>query len=182
MKTISQANLVKLLLNPSVSGINGASFIGLDTLTEVKTLLGGKANPMKGKVQKCTIGSSVMVFQNKNVNGYGEMVKRRLEAEGKDVDFKVSPRRWGVRIEGTPLVHHINDEGEENYYLEVIFLSSGKSSYLLSGQPIKKELIQGLPTKKEGTQGGLNNKVIIRSYNINSISRITINKETYIVQ
>jgi hypothetical protein len=140
-------------------------------------LKGGKANPMKGLVQKATIGSSVMVFQNKNSNGYENMVRRRLEAEGKNPDFEVKPRVWGQRIEGTPLVEH---KGE--YYLEVIFLKAGETSFFHMGKPIKKELIQGLDSdKEEGSQGGLDNKVIIRSYKIASVARITINKEVYIV-
>jgi len=177
MKKITRKELIELLLNPAVSGINGASFIGLDTLTDVD-LKGGKSNPMKGLVQKAVIGSSVMVFQNKNSNGYENMVRRRLEAEGKNAEsFELKPRVWGTRIEGTPIVEH-----KGSYYLEVIFLKSGVTSYFLSGKPIKKDLIQGLDTsKEEGTQGGLDNKVIIRSFKIESIARITINKEVYIV-
>ena len=113
MKKITKKQLVELLLNPEVSGINGASFIGLDTLTDVK-LTGGKSNPMQGLVQKASIGSSVMVFQNKNSNGYENMVRRRLEAEGKNAEtFEVKPRAWGTRIENTPLVHHIDKKGNE---------------------------------------------------------------------
>ena len=181
MKKITSLELISLLLNPEISGINGASFIGIDTLTDV-TLKGGKANSMQGLVQKANIGSSVMVFQNKNSNGYENMVRRRLEAEGKNTDFEVKPRVWGQRIEGTPIVHHVDKKGNENYYLEVIFLKSGDVSYSLSSKPIKKSLIEGLEDdKEEGVQGGLDNKVIIRSYKIASISRITINKDTYIV-
>jgi hypothetical protein len=177
MLAITRQQLVQLLLNPTVSGINGASFIGLDTVT-VPTLKGGKSNPMKDRVEKCSTGHNVIVFQNKNSNGYSNMVKRRLEAEGKNPEtFELKPRRWGVRIEGTPLVEH-----KGNYYFEVIFLNAGKSTYLLDGKPIKKELVQGLDLdKEEGSQGGLNDKVIIRTYKIASISRITINKETYMV-
>lgn len=177
MKSITLAELVALFLNPEISGINGASFIGIDSLTEVK-LSGGKANPMQGLVQKVTEGSSVMVFQNKNSNGYENMVRRRLESEGKEVNFSVSPRVWGERIQGCPLVAH---KGE--YYLEVIFLKAGKTSYLFNGSPIEKANIQGMPENPEGgEQGGLENKVIIRTYKIASLTRITINKETYIIK
>jgi len=177
MKKITRKELIELLLNSAISGINGASFIGLDTLTDVD-LKGGKANSMKGLVQKATVGSSVMVFQNKITNGYANMVRRRLETEGKDPDsFELKPRVWGVRIEGTPMVEH-----KGTYYLEVIFLKAGETSYFFSGKPIRKDLIQGLDTpKEEGNQGGLDNKVIIRTYKVDSIARITINKEVYIV-
>jgi len=175
MKAISQDTLVKLLLNPEISGINGASFIGIDTMTTEK-LTGGKKNDQQGRVRKMTTSSSVMVFQNKNSNAYENMVKRRLEAEGKSTTFEVKPRVWGVRIEGTPLIEH-----NGRFYLEVIFLKSGDTSYMLDDQPIKKDLINGLPVKKASGQGGLNDQVIIRSFKIESLSRITINKETYLI-
>lgn len=177
MKNISRAELVKFLMNPTVSGINGNTFVGLDTLSVVK-LTGGKGNPFQGRVQKANAGSQVQVFQNKNSSSYGNMVQRRLNKEGNEVEFQLSPRTWGVRVEGTPIIEH-----KGTYYLEVIFIKSGDTSYLLDGQPIKKDLIQGLPIAKGGTQGGLTdeNKVIIRSYKIDSLTRITINKETYLV-
>ena len=175
MNTINRKQLIELFLNPEISGLNGSSFIGIDTLTNVK-LTGGKSNPMQDKVQKATIGSNVMIFSNKNSNGYSNMVKRRLESEGKESNFEVKPRTWGIRIENTPLVLH-----KEEYYLEAIFLKSGQSLYFLEGKPIKKDLVQGLDKKEEGEQGGLDNKVIIRSYKVSSICRITINKEVYII-
>ncbi len=175
MKTISKANLVQFLMNPTISGISGNTFVGLDTLTVVK-LTGGKGNVMQGKVQKANAGSQVQVFQNKTKSAYGSMVQRRLNKEGKEVEFQLSPRTWGVRVEGTPILEH---KGE--FYLEVIFIKSGETSYLLDGKPIKKDLIQGLPVSKGGTQGGLEDKVIIRTYKIASLTRVTINKETYLV-
>ena len=177
IKTITQKELVSIFLNPAVSGITGNSFIGIDTMT-TETLTGGKKNPMKDRVQKLTIGSNVQVFSNKNSNGYANMVARRLDKEGKEVEFELKPRVWGQRIENTPIVEH-----KGGFYLEVIFLKSGQTSYLLDSKPIKKDLIEGLKVKKEGSQGGLSeeNKVIIRTYKVASISRITINKQTYIV-
>ena len=176
MKKITTKELVELFLNPEVSGLNGASFIGVDTLTDVK-LSGGKSNPMLGGVQKGSVGNSVMIFSNKNSNGYANMVAKRLAAEDKDPSsFQVAPRVWGTRIENTPLVEH---KGE--YYLEVIFLKAGQTSYYYNGKPIKKELIQGLPEKVEGEQGGLQDKVIIRTFKTSSIGRITINKEVYLI-
>ena len=177
MKKITRKELKELFLNPEISGLNGATFVGLDALTTEK-LSGGKQNPMQGLVQKSNVGNSVMVFQNKSSNGYENMVRRRLLAEGKDPDtFELKPRKWGVRIEGTPLVLH-----EGNYYLEVIFLVAGTVTYLHNGKPIRKDLIEGLKTdSEEGTQGGLNNKVIIRTYKLESITRLTINKEVYLI-
>jgi len=156
------------------NNLSGASFISIDTCTPV-TLSGGKKNPLQGRVTKVVTGSNVMVFQNKNQNGYDNMVKRRLHNEGKDPDsFVIGPRQWGVREEGSPFVTH---KGKE--YLEVIFLSSGTVQYYVDGV-VHNGPIQGLRTNPvEGHQGGLNNKVIIRTYTVDHIQSITINKNQY---
>ena len=156
--------------------VNGASFAGMDTLTNV-TLKGGKSNPMQGRVTKAVKGSSVMVFTNKKSNGYENMVKRHLEAEGKDPDsFELGPRAWGTRLPELPLVEH---KGE--VYLEVIFLKAGEVTYLLDGIPTPKDMIQGLEEKEEGHQGGLSEskKVIIRTYKLPSIKRLRMNGQEY---
>jgi len=157
--------------------VNGSTFIGIDTAT-IPILKGGQKNDMQGRVTKLSTGNNVMVFQNKNVNAYQKMVERRLLSEGKTPIFELKPRKWGERIKGTPLIEH-----KGQFYLEVIFLKPGSVTYLLDGKPIRKELITGLDTnKKEGEQAGLENKVIIRTFKMLSIARITLNKETFIVE
>lgn len=66
----------------AVANVNGASFVSISTVTTPK-LTGGKSNPHQGRVQKVMTSANVMVFQNKNSNGYENMVNRRLIAEGK---------------------------------------------------------------------------------------------------
>jgi len=158
-----------------LDNVNGGSFISMDTIT-TPALLGGKSNPMKGRIRKHNKGASIMVFQNKKTNAYDNMVKRRLIAEGKDPDlFKLSPRAWGTRLAGTPLVEH-----KGALYLEVIFLASGQTSYTLDDQPIDKADIQGLnESKPEGNQGGLEGKVIIRTFKLDSIARLSIGEHSY---
>jgi len=154
--------------------INGATFITIDTDTDPR-LLGGKKNLFKPITRKITLGANVMVFQNKSTNGYKNMIQKRLKAEGKDPEaFKISPRQWGTRIDNTPFVEH---KGE--MYLEVIFLSSGKTHYEVSGICTPSSSIEGIPAKKvEGTQGELNDKVIIRTFKVSSLRSITINHKT----
>ena len=162
-------NLLKVLMD----GVNGASFISIDTVTSV-TLPGGKANLLQGRVTKKTTGSSVMVFQNKTTNGYENMVNRRLEEEGHSVaSFTVGPRQWGQRIENTPFVEH-----NGQVYLEVIFLHPGETTYLLDGQPSTNPNVIP-PTKSTDNWGqdGLVNKVIIRTFKVENITGITINKQ-----
>ncbi len=169
-------NIVEVL-----NSVNDASFIGIDTRTEPKirktldTKDGRIENPHYGRITKLTSGSSVMVFQNKNSNGYTNMINRRLIKEGKNPEsFTLSPRTWGTRVENLPLVEH-----KGQYYLEVIFLKSGETTYLLDGQPIEESEITGLSPVNLGSQGGLDDKVIIRSMKMSSISSMTVNKETY---
>ena len=74
------------------SQVSGSSFVGIDTVT-VPVLTGGKKNPHAGRVTKVMVGASVMVFQNKNSNGYENMVQRRLAKEGKNPESFVLGHR-----------------------------------------------------------------------------------------
>ena len=160
--------------------VNGAAFIGLDTVTDVK-LTGGKTNPYKDRVTKASVGNSVQVFTNKNTNAYENMVKRRLEKEGKNPeDFKLGERKWGTRIPNTPFVEH-----DGALYLEVIFLKSGESTIMVDGTPVSAEKlaqIPGMPQEKEPTgQGGLENQVIIRTFKADSIKRVRVDGVEYVL-
>lgn len=160
-----------------MAAVNGSTIINITTAT-VLPLLGGKDNPMKDRVKKITDGTSVMVFQNKNVNGYAAMVQRRLGKEGKNVEFTLSPRKWGKRVPDMPIVEH----GEERY-LEVIVLKPGFVYYELDGKLINPSAIQGMkPEPEKAEQGGLDDKVIIKAYNFNSLRSMTINKEQHIFE
>jgi len=159
-----------------LEAVNGASFITISTSTEPE-LLGGKKNPFKGITKKVMAGANVMVFQNKNTNGYEAMVQRRLAKEGKNpASFQLGPRAWGERIPNLPIVEH-----NGQHYLEVIFLSSGKVHFEVNGQPMDPNRIEGLKQdKEEGKQGGLNDKVIIRTFKLSSVTEMTVNKQKFV--
>jgi hypothetical protein len=162
-------NINQVRLVQALAAVSGATFVGLDTET-IPTLTGGKSNPMQGRVRKNMRGASVMVFQNKASNGYANMVERRLQAEGKDpASFQISPRQWGERVPNTPIVEH-----KGKVYLEVIFLKAGEVSYTLDGAPIAKADIAGLKESPEGEQGGLDNKVVIRTFGFDAIKGLRI--------
>jgi hypothetical protein len=153
--------------NEAFKSLAGGTFVGMDTLTSV-TLTGGKKNPQQGRVTKRMTGATVMCFSNTNGSAYDAMVKRRLEAEGKDpATFELSPRAWGNRIVGTPFVEH-----KGAHYLEVIFLRAGAVQYLLDGKEVDISEIDGLPEKREGEQGGLENQVVIRTFAMDSITAL----------
>lgn len=167
---------MKQVINRSISeifsSVNGNTIISMDTATK-PVLKGGKSNPLQGRVTKVIKGSQVMVFQNKNVSGYENMVNRRLAQEGKDADFEVGPRAWGTRVPNTPIVEH---KGKR--YLEVIFLKAGEVEYQIDGKVVDAALVGEVPSSN-GEQGGLGNKVIIRTFAEESITRVKINGETY---
>ena len=160
------------ILEALVKGVSGSTFASIDTVTPV-TLTGGKKNVLQGRVTKRTIGSNVQLFANLKSNAYENMVNRRLTKEGQEVEFVVSPRKWGVRRSGAPFVDHNN-----NVYLEVIFIRSGQVEYLVDGSPFTG-IIEGLTDKQEAEQGGLSdeNKVILRTINTDNIKAITINHQ-----
>lgn len=167
----------RVMIPQLMDAVNGSSIINITTATTLP-LSGGKANPMLGRVKKVTEGTSVMVFQNKKTNGYAAMVQRRLNKEGKNVEFTLSPRKWGTRVPDSPIVEH----GDERY-LEVIVLKTGAVHYELDGQVILPQAIQGMkPEPEKAEQGGLDDKVIIKAYNFDSITAISINKEKHIFE
>jgi len=151
-----------------MSAVNGASFIGLDTTT-TPVLTGGIKNPQQGLIQKHTTKASIMVFTNKKQSGYQNMINRRLAKEGKQSMFKVGERKWGTRLPNLPIVEH---KGE--VYLEVIFLKPGKTHYTLNNKPIVKSKIIGLNVPKPSGQDGLEDQVIIRTFKVASINKLTV--------
>lgn len=166
--TIAQVNEV---IQEILADVKGTSFISIDTATE-PPLLGGKANPMKGHVRKVQVGSNVMIFGMKEGSAYDNMVKRRLTQEGKDpASFQLSERKWGTRVEGTPFIEH---KGE--MYLEVFFVKPGAVHYEHRGQQIDPAFIEGFnPREDTSVQGGLENKVVIRTVKLSNILAMKCN-------
>lgn len=158
----------------ALANLAGGTFVGMDTCT-IPTLKGGKKNPMQGRVTKVMHGATVMCFSNQNGSAYDAMVRRRLEQEGKDpASFELGPRAWGERVPGTSFVKH-----KGQVYLEAIFLKPGKVQYLLDGLPITREEIEGLGEGASGEQGGLENKVVIRTFALESITALRANGQEW---
>lgn len=158
-------------LAAAIQAEEGLSTVYITTSTEPK-LTGGKSNPHQGRVRKINEGSKILFFRNTVGSAYNNMVKRRLEKEGKDPEsFVLSPRAWGTRIPNTPFIEH-----KGAYYLEAIFVTSGSTHYTLDGKKVDASEIQGLPVRKEAHQGGLseNSKVVIRTFKLDSLVKVTI--------
>lgn len=167
-------------LNETISNVKGSVFADLTTKT-IQTLKGGKSNPMQGRVEKLSENASILVYSDSEKHGYAAMVKHQMLSEDKDPqDFQMKPRAWGVRVENSPFIHH-----KDKYYLECIFMSPGKVTYLLDGEPIYPENIIGLPEKNEKTetyeksQGGIEDKIIIRTFDLGSIVSLKLKNEAF---
>lgn len=164
-------------LLPILSKIRGVTFASMDTTTKV-ALTGGKKNPMKDRVTKVCKNHRVMLFTNQNSNGYQNMVRRRLEQEGKTISFDVAERKWGIRVPNLPVIEH-----NGKYYLEVIFLYSGSVEYFLDGEQISDGSIEGMPIKSvdSGRQGlEADHSVIVRTFALDSINEIRLMKEVLV--
>lgn len=157
--------------------VNGVKMASIDTKTKVH-LKGGQSNPLQGKVSKLTLGSSVMLYSNTASNGYETLVKRRLAEEGKDPEqFKLGVRPWGERVPGTPIITH-----KGKVYIEVVYLKPGVTTHVDdNSQELKVDQIPGYPETvvTETSQGGLDNKVIIRTIAMDSLINIRIDGQEY---
>jgi hypothetical protein len=166
-------------LKKEIEKVKGTTFCGLTTLTAV-TLKGGKKNEMQGRVTKKMEDANVMLFSNTEDPGYVSIVRKRMIAEGKDPDtFTPKPRAWGQRMGNSPFIEH-----KDKHYLECFFVSKGKVTYYLDNEEIPKEKIEGLDEKPEKTekeiesQGGIENKVVIRTFAIESIESLKLKGKT----
>ena len=172
-----------MIIQEQLNNFKGSQIIGIDTLTVVE-LTGGKANPQQGRVKKLVEGSKVMVF--KSGKGYFNMVTRRLKKQADEMEmttdrlfeaisgagWQPGPRQWGERVSNSPFVQH-----KDKTYLECIFIQGGKPKYFLDGMEIAKEEVIGLKEKVEGDQGGLVDKVIVRTYSLDSIIKVRKSKK-----
>ena len=136
--------------------IKGCTFASLDAETVEKSL------------RRRTTGERVILFANKNVSGYENMVKRRLLASGKDPDsFHLGELPWGERLSGTPLIHH-----KGKYYLQTILVSAPSVEYFLGDTRVNPLAFGVKPRVIDG------DKVVVQTYNVENIQRLTAMRET----
>ena len=150
--------------------------VNFTAMTEV-ALTGGKANEHQGRVIK-TVEFDAHLMCGAGAIDYAKVVRNRLVAEGKDpADYIPLPRRWGKRISGTPFL----ELGDETY-LEVFFVSAPRNIlYFLDGWRVEKAEIVGLPSSRkpsESSQGGLREKVVVRTYKLSSLIKVVIGGKT----
>ena len=157
-------SIIDLLIN-----YTGHSFIGLTTLTDARAKKTG--NPF-GKILKKTRLLANIGFH------YANSLDNQAKREGKDIDFDIKPRRWGVRLPNTPLVEH-----KGKHYLEYKAESVQSVEYFTEeGEQIEKDLIKEfLPQPRHSsTQNDLDKKIILRDVAIENIISLRISKKVYL--
>lgn len=155
---------------------NGVTFATVEYETVVK-VKGGKKNPLQGRVTKRVRAQVMLAARGGDDAAYARKVNRGLEAEGKPPVFRPQPRIWGKRADNAPLVFHNGAS-----YLEVIVLKVLSVAVYVDGQPFDGDptTIEGWPEKPtEGHQGGLEEKVIIRTIKEDNILSLKLFGQEY---
>ena len=151
--------------------MNHTSIVSIITKTEPE-LKCPKTHVMAGRINKLSYINGMIGNWD-----YETSVNNRLSKENKAADFVVAPRKWGSHINGTPFILH-----KDNYYVEVRVLNVYNTEYLLDGNVVNKEDIQEyLPNSSKNNSGRqrTDNPVIVHTYKIDSIKKITYNKKVY---
>ena len=157
-------SIIDLLIN-----YNGHSFVGLTTLTDARAKKTG--NPF-GKILKKTRLLANIGFH------YSNSLDNQAKREGKEIDFDIKPRRWGVRLPNTPLVEH-----KGKHYLEYKAEDVQSVEYFTEeGEQIEKSQIEEfLPKPRHSsTQDNLDKKIILRDVAIENIISLRISKKVYL--
>lgn len=139
----------------------GASFVTITA--EVDPRMRKTGNPYVGRVVKRSRVNGVINWS------YESSVNRERCREDGDPDFEAHPRKWGLRVKGSPFVKH-----NGKTYLEMKVQRVMETEYLLDGEKISKSLIEKfLPKPKaEGARQDVEKPVILRDYNLDTIRAI----------
>lgn len=160
------------------------TFVGLTTETVPDMRKTG--NPFLGRVTKRSF-TTVQIGAS-----YANAVNNRREKEGvADIEpFTPKPRKWGVRINGTPLVIHVKKgEDKPRYYMECRVLSvNHEPEYYLDGRfvdsiPLRDQILSFIsaPSSNAAWQG-VTDEIILRDYALDSIVQVKMDKEVYVIE
>jgi len=159
--------LVRALMQ--VKGASPATFIAVTEVGMNKT-----NNPFYERVTKKQKSNVFINFD------YAGSVNRKLLKEGKSPDFVASPRKWGEKLPGTPIVFYKN-----TYYLEARFLSNEpKVEYFVDSVPTDKAVfetyLKPVSTQTSKEHQGTDEAIIIRDFKVENIHEITVNGVHYV--
>ena len=163
--TISRAELETILRN-----LKGTTFATITTITE-PAQIGG--SPFKTALRKVSRVNVAIGF------GYSNSVNHQEKREGLAGTFEAQPRKWGVRVAGTPLVTH-----KGKTYLEAKVERSIGHGYLVNGRRTEKAKVSPFlrPFVKPATQSHIERAIILRDYSLENILRVRMGGKIYTVK
>ena len=175
-KSISLNDL--LLLAKGFTGTGFASLVHVGIADQIKT-----GSPSPGGIVK---------QQHVQINWgkwrYGSALEAQAKREGKEIEFEIKPRIWGVRLPNSPLVHHVKKDGSEHYYIEAKVekvLSPAIYSCKDTGKIFDLEEVKPYLNsykKESSTQDGLTKKIYLRDYALTGIVEMNHQKTKYILK
>jgi hypothetical protein len=160
-------------LQSKLHEIKGARAASVVTVTSpaMNKKVNGEANPFYGRVKKRTYRSVMIGFR------YENSVNNQRDREEKDVDFVALPRKWGVHIDGTPLIEH-----KGKYYLECKVEKVIESVYLLDGELADDEVVEPyLAPRSASSRQNLDKEVVLIDVSLENIEVIVMGGDTYVI-
>lgn len=189
MPTITKAKALEILRSKP------SSLVSFETQTDGNLFnKGGRGSePM---VDAVNVDPSRIVKHTKFVGligtkiDYGTLVENRLAKEadlkGTEVpDFSAKPRKWGSRVDGVLVEHTKNDVVKQYVTIHCIANNKPSVTYSYKGQPFNhKDSKYDTWRKKTSApktqlEAGIENPVVYRDYDLDSIVSMTVGGETY---
>lgn len=131
-------------------------------------------NPFINRVQKRTVQNVMLNFT------YENSVNSQREKEGNEEEFIAHPRKWGQRIQGTPIVDH-----KGKMYLETKPNGKAQSTeWFLDGQPTNLAIFQHfltIPNSNKEHQG-VEKEIKVRDFAFINIAEVKMQGKHYIVR
>ena len=159
---ISAADFVSMLYS-----VRGATMVSFIASTEPNLKAG---NPFPG-LRKITKIGGVLNFNYQNA------VNRQREREGIVADFVAEPRKWGQRVEGTPIVTH-----NGKFYVEAKIERSEIMGYIMPDLSMvdEHEVLNWLPNRHSGRQA-VEKTIILRDFAVENLRSMRIKGNEYVI-
>jgi hypothetical protein len=183
MATITREALVTLLL-----GVKGATFVTFTAHTDT----GAKAKTKDDKDETVFNPYARPIIKTSKINGcvcfwYDEGVLRRLEKEGKSADCFKKGESWHQPVfhngHLTPLCESKKPENPKLYLRFMYVKTVDEATYVdANSNPVTFEQIKPfLKAQTDYKNQGLDKPLRFLTYDLDNISEITLNGETYTV-
>ena len=152
------------------------------TICTIKTKTEVKLRSVDGEGNENNFSPSVTKISTVNgilCSDYENAVNKQRGKEGLKKNFSSKSRAWGTRIGDSSLIEH---KGE--FYLEIRVLSSSYLYETDEGVPLSDEeveLISKFLPPSRPTRQGVENEIVVRTYNLSNIREVCYSGSRYIL-